>query len=145
MGLATFTPERHEHVMKGNSVISVTGLTLNHIARLIHYHFQDIEALFDLFKNLDKAHEGDVSKIIMGLVSDAPGFVANVIALAADEPDQAEKAEKLPFPVQIELLMKVAEMTFEDVGGLKKGMETIAALLVNLKDKGNLAKTLNTL
>lgn len=145
MALATYVPVSHEHTLRDGSVISVTGLSLNHIARLINHHFEDIEALFDLFQNLDRTHNGDLGSIVAGLISDAPGFVANVIALAANEPEAAPQAEKLPFPLQLTLLTQIAELTFEDVGGVKKGMETIAALLIQMKGKDSLAKTLSTL
>lgn len=134
MGLASYQPARHELVMSEGSVISVTGLSLNHISRLIHHHFQDIEALFAIFEKHDQVHSGDLEHIFLGLIQDAPGFVANVIALAAGEPDEAEKAQGLPFPVQIQLLTSIADLTFRDVGGPKKALEMVTSLLVKARE-----------
>lgn len=129
MGLKNYTPVRHELSIGGGETISVRGLALNDISRLISHHLPDIEALFDLFASGAPVNDQQMQTLIMGVISDAPGFAANLIALAADEPDAAPNAELIPFPVQVDLLMKIADLTFREVGGVKKGMESIAALL----------------
>lgn len=137
MGLQNYTPERHEFVLKGGA-FSVRGLSLEDVSRLINHHLPDLEALFDLFagNKITNVSEEQFRTIVVGVVQQAPGFAANVIALASDEPDSAKQAAKLPFPVQVDALMKIGDMTFADVGGLGKGLESIAALL----SKANLTK-----
>lgn len=131
MGLASYTPERHEVVLKGGS-FHVEGLSLEAVSWLVQYHLPDLEALFALFQNAEVVDEKSLRPLFMSLVTEAPGFVANVIALAAGEPDHAKTAAKLPAPVQVDVLLAIGDLTFSDVG-LKKSLETIAALLTKMK------------
>jgi hypothetical protein len=55
--------------------------------------------------------------VIMDLVRRAPGLVANVVAIAVGEDNAAELAQRLPASVQIQVLQKVGELTFDDYGG----------------------------
>lgn len=137
MGLNNYTPKRHAFDLEGGS-FTVRGLSLEDVSRLIATHLPDLEALYDLFVSgkINSSTDEQFENLIKTLVVEAPGFAANVIALASDEPDSAKQAALLPFPVQIEAITKIGDMTFTDVGGLGKGMETIAALL----RKANLTK-----
>jgi hypothetical protein len=132
MGLANYVPPSHEFVLRGGS-IRVEGLSLEHVSLLIQHHLPDIEALIDLFVNANQIAEGDFRKVAAAVVAQAPGFAANAIALAANEPDQAKQAARIPLPVQIEILTKIGDLTFAEVGGLGKAMETIVPLLANNK------------
>lgn len=137
MGLKNYTPERHEIPLKNNPFL-VRGLSLEDISVLINRHLPDIEALFDLFTSghdLSKLDDNAFKNLAASIVGQAPGFAANLIALAADEPDSAKQAAMLPAPVQINAVIKIGDLTFSEVGGIKKGMESIAALLsqANLK------------
>lgn len=140
MGLNNYTPERHEFVLKGGS-FSVRGLSLEDVSRLVNHHLPDIEALFDLFtsgRSLDT--DTDLRPLVMSVVREAPGFAANLIALASDEPESAQQAATLPAPVQIDAIMKIGDMTFSEVGGIKKGMESIAALLTKANVRTSLKR-----
>lgn len=130
MGLKNYKPERHEFVLKGGS-FHVRGLALEDVSRLVNHHLPDLEALFDLFTQtrVSELEDRQFERLVMSIVQQAPGFAANVIALACDEPDSANEAASLPFPVQVQVLTKIGDLTFYDVGGLGKGMESIAALL----------------
>lgn len=134
MGLNNYTPQRHAFDLQGGS-FSVRGLSLEDVSRLIATHLPDLEALYDLFISgkVSSTTDAQFENLIKTLVIEAPGFAANVIALASDEPDAAPQAAMLPFPVQIDVLTKIGDMTFTDVGGLGKGMESIAALLKKAK------------
>jgi hypothetical protein len=66
------------------------------------------------------------------VVRELPSLVAKVIAIAADEPDEYSKVEKLPFPAQLEAVLAVGQMTFEDEDGLKKFGENILTMLAAL-------------
>lgn len=142
MGFKNYEPARHEFVLNGGSfTFSVRGLSLQDVSRLVNHHLPDLEALFNLFArgagNLD---DNKFESLIMSLVSEAPGFAANLIALAADDPEGAEKAATLPFPTQVDAIMKIGDLTFVDVGGWGKGMERIAALLNRTNVKAMLPK-----
>lgn len=129
MGLQNYIPERHQISIGGENTMSIRGLALSDISTLINAHLPDIEALFDLFFSGNHVHTDDMRPLVMGIVKDAPGFAANLIAVAADEREAAQQAEMLPFPIQVNAILKIGDLTFKEVGGVKKGMEGLAALL----------------
>lgn len=131
MGLKNYKPARHEIPLQGNEPLSIRGLSLEDISRLINHHLPDIEAIFDLFQKADiqSLDDSKFERLVKSVVAEAPGLAANLIALACDEPDAAENAAFIPFPVQVEAIKKIGDLTFVDVGGWGKGMESIAALL----------------
>lgn len=139
MSLGSYQAPSHEVVLKGGS-FHVKGLSLNEVSLLIHHHMPDIEALFDLFMNIEQVSESDFQSVAAALVSQAPGFAANVIALAAGEPDNAKVAATLPFPVQVDIIVKIGDLTFSEVGGVKKCLESIVPLLTS--NKAMLAKAM---
>ncbi len=132
MGLASYKAPSHEFVLEGGSFV-VKGLSLEQTSLLIQHHLPDIEALFDLLMNAEAIQTGDIRTIAASVVGQAPGFAANLIAVAAGEPDSAKQAATLPLPVQIDVLTKIGDLTFSEVGGIKKAMETVAPLLMNSK------------
>lgn len=141
MGLKDYKPKRHEIKIEGEVIAEVRGLTLVDFSTLIHTHLPDLDALFDLFTKGGDINQTDFETLAMGVVTDAPGFAANLIAIAADDPEGGPAAMTLPAFTQIETLKKIAELTFVDVGGPKKGMEMIASLLKNMPKKAALLKT----
>lgn len=143
MGLQNYKPPRHEFDLGAeNEPMSVRGLDLQSISVLIHHHLPDAEALFDLFANRVQLGTSDFQGLIMGIISDAPGFAANVIAMAADEPEAGPQVETMPFPLQVQIIEKIGELTFKDVGGLKKGLEKLMVLLNNDQIKEKVKATL---
>ena len=134
MGLTNYKPVRHEIVLQDNEPLSIRGLSLEDISALVQHHLPDIEALFELFERTGSLNDDEgFRNIVLAAVNEAPGFVANLIAMAADEPDAAQNAQQLPGPVQVQALLMIGDLTFKDVGGIKKGMGDIAALLSRLK------------
>lgn len=139
MPLAGYQPEQREIVLSGNQSFHVRGLSLNDLSILIRTHFDDLDALFDLFDNVEKMEAKDWQPLAASIVGNAPGFAANVIALAAGE-GTASDAERLPFPTQVKALLEIGELTFTEVGGVGKAVELLAGLL----KKTNLTSSLRT-
>lgn len=131
MGLASYKPAHHEVTIEGGS-FTVKGLSLEAISYLVQYHMPDLEAIFEMFQSVGNLDDENMRPFVTALVQNAPGLVANVIAVAADEPDNAKEAAMLPAPVQIDTLLKIGDLTFKDIG-LKKSLETVAALLSKAK------------
>ena len=129
MPLAGYQPETRT-IKAGNTAFDVRGIGLNDVAVLIREHFPDLDAINDLFSDFGSVSTTSMEPLIVAMVSQMPGFAANVIALAAGE-GSAEDAEKLPAAVQITALLDIGELTFIDVGGVGKAWETVAALLRN--------------
>lgn len=136
MGLADYQPETRVIELKGGSFV-VKGLSLVEFTTLVRYHLPDLEAIFDLVTSAVEGKvdltEEDLTKIAISLSEQAPGLVANLIALSAGEADEKgiASAARLPFPVQIKTLISIAELTFDEVGGVKKAWESVAGLLKN--------------
>ena len=114
-------------------------MSLNDVSVLVREHFPDLDALAVLFDGFDNLTVDQFEPLGMSLVSQAPGFVANTIAIAAGEGTAAD-AEKLPGPVQVKALLEIGDLTFVDVGGPKKALEMIAGLLTKNQVKKALTK-----
>lgn len=128
MPLAGFQPAKRVIQLSGDNSFEVRGLSLNDVAVLLREHFPDLDVLVEMFQDFENVTRDQLNPLILAMVSQAPGFVANVIALAADEGD-ASDAEKLPGPVQVKALLDIGELTFTEVGGVGKAMEMVAGLL----------------
>lgn len=134
MSLADYQPERRV-IPIGKTSFTVTGLSLGHITSLVRTHLDDLDALYEIGSSVigGKADvsEQDLTKIAVAVAEQAPGFVANLIALAAGEYNgpAINNAHSLPFPTQVKTLIEIAELTFAEVGGVKKGLELVAELL----------------
>lgn len=130
MSLADYEPIRAEVGFKGGS-LSVRGLALDDVAVLMRTHLDDLNPLVDLYTKEVKT-DVDVaamSQYIIGLVKEAPGLVANLIAIACDEPDAVDNARKLPMPTQVKALKMIGALTFEEAGGPKKFIESLVGLV----------------
>lgn len=128
MALSDYQAERREVVLGGTS-FHVQGLSFQDFATLVRTHLPDMEALFDLFDGIENFGPDDYRKLATAVASQAPGFAANVIALASGETDATEAAARLPFPVTINALLTIGDLTFTEVGGVKKFLEGVAPLL----------------
>lgn len=134
MSLAEYNPPSRD-VPLGTTSIKLVGLSFQAISILVQEHAPDLDTVWALIKKSDVLQEGDVKRLALSLAVDAPGLCANIIALAANEPQNAEQAAKIPAPTQIALLVDIMDMTFTEVGGVKKFKEMVANLLGTLMVK----------
>lgn len=116
----------------------VKGLSLNDVSVLVQANLQDMEVLFDTFdKGIGDGTNMDFTTIASTLLSHAPRFVTNAIALACTEDagfeEKLSAAASLPLPVQVEAIKKVGSLTFEEAGGVKKFLEGLAFLKGSLR------------
>lgn len=88
----------------------VRGLSLTHLSALIAGRRTDVQTALNRWADV----QGDAGAFASTLITELPALAATVIALAADEPDQADAVMDLPAPVQVEALAKVARLTFEN-------------------------------
>jgi len=129
MSLTAYQPRRFALVVDGQSLASLRGLTPTDIHALVNYHLADLQRLFDMVVSGVKLDETQTDTLLMGLLSEMPGLVANIIALAADEPTGAATVEQYPAAVQLEALQQIANMTFTEAMPIKKAVEVVVALL----------------
>lgn len=135
MSLANYTPPSRTVSLGGDNSFNVSGLSLQSIEILVRTHLPDVEELFELFMDGGNFTTDDLNRLALTLATRAPGFTANVIALGAGETDATANAARLPFPIQLQALAEIAELTFAEVGGIKKFVETVAGLLSSMKIK----------
>jgi hypothetical protein len=150
MALSNYKAATREFPL-GDGSFAVKGLSLVDITHLIRHHLPDLEALVDIatqaLNGRKELTEGDVDLLAIALAEHAPGFVGNLIASAevggAKDQASAEGAMAMPFPLQIEVLLTIADLTFKEVGGVKKAVERVAALMKNDRIAALLKKTVS--
>lgn len=144
MGLKDFKISE-ETIKTSGGEFAVRGLSLTDILTLSGKYYPVMEQLFEQF-TADTSSEKTATvkkEMAASLISGAPNAVAEVIALAAGDGDDAEAvdaAKKLPFTVQIEALQKIGALTFkseEDLGN------AVAAVISMLQGSGKAIAQLN--
>lgn len=140
-GLADLGFEDESRTIKlpsGKSSFTVSGLSVEGIARLIKGRASEMEDVFAKFMQ-DRDQLGVVgdpkfarsvgSRFGQTLLDKAPRLAADIIAIASGEPHAWENAQRLPFTVQIEALEAVVELTFNGEEGSKKAMEALSKMV----------------
>lgn len=128
MGLKQIKFPEAKVELPGDDSFVVRGLSLNDIAILVQRHGKRLSELFTQFSQQNELTTDAVAAFALPLIQTAPEIVAELIACASGDPDDAELAAQLPFPVQIDALEKLARLTFEAGGGPKKLVETVIRL-----------------
>lgn len=134
MALADYSPERVAIGFKGGS-FQVRGLSLDDVSVLMKDHLADLDELLVLYsRNVDpQMTVAATAQYAVTLVREAPSLVANVIALASDEPDAIDNARRLPLPTQVDALKAIGQLTFEEAGGAKKFFESLKELVMRVR------------
>lgn len=130
MGLKDYKPLREEIKLK-STALSLRGLTMPDVTRLISLHLPEIETAFGRWK----AVQGQVyartaaDEFFIGLCSDFPEVVSEVISVACDEEDAKQQASKLPVGVQCKCLEVILRLSFEEAGGIKNWFASLVGTL----------------
>lgn len=141
MALSDFVPARRPIVVNGEELFSVEGISLETLATLVSTHLPDLEVVFDILVRGEKADEpfgAHLQRVSQGIALQAPGLAANIIAIASTEeltPALVANAKRLPFPVQVDAMMQIGALTFDEAGGVKKSVESLMILLARLRTK----------
>jgi len=131
MALADFQPITQTIQIKsrgGNIEVVLRGLGLNEIHQLLSSHGADMEGVFRIYEE-NAGPEITVTamgKFAMALVKQAPGLVAHAVALSAGEPGAVDAVQKMGILDQIRLVKAVGQLTFEEVGSVKKLIAELA-------------------
>lgn len=137
MSLSDYTVPTAVVELKGGQV-TVRGLSLDDLAILLRNHMADLDKLIEIFSQPVRREiaVGAMVQHAVPLIREAPGFAANLIALACDEPDEVDKARSLPLAAKTKLLTKIAELTFEEAGGAGKFFENLFPVINGLGLQG---------
>lgn len=144
MGLAGYQPEQRKVALAGDNFFIVKGLSLEDISVLVREYYDDLDTLLQI---IDVSNDVKSWKpVVLSLVSQAPGFVSTVIALASVEDASPEErlagAKRLSAPTQIQALLDIGELTFTEVGGVGKALELVAGLLKKTKLEAKVTKAI---
>lgn len=134
MSFADYKPATAEVEFSGGKA-SLRGLSTDDIAIIIKTHLPDAEQLFAMYQ-ADAANVfagGDAQDLVMKLIMDAPSLVAGVIANAAGEPGAIDIIRAMPFPLQVDALLKIGDLTFVEAGGAKKFLATLKGRFADLQ------------
>ena len=123
--------------------VALRGLNIEDLSHLMQNHRKDIDKIVDAFKGQDSENI-DYQAMVSKFLASCPGLVSQMVALSADEPEAAPKVRKMPLPLQMNLVMGVAQATFEEAGGVKKFLETLTVALTTTMNEIDQA-TLTTL
>lgn len=137
MSLADFTVHRDQVAFQGGT-LSVRGLSLNDITFLVRDHLDELNTLFAMYEKEETRETAAAQSVqfAIRIIKETPRLVAQLIVLASDSPqDQLAKAETLPLPVQVEMMRKIIEMTFEEAGGAKKFLDSLVTMVTALRPK----------
>ena len=102
---------------KDGKTAEVRGLSLVDIGLLTGKHLKELSQVF----------EGQIS--VEELATRWPEFSSKLIAIAMDEPDDWEFAQKLPLGAQIGALMQIWDLTVIDPAVLGKAYARVTAAL----------------
>lgn len=155
MALSNYQIPRTTVDIDASNSFVVRGLNLEDISFLVQVHKNDVDSVVSMFQGklgkdaspegVAKAVQKNGDAMIVELIQRFPLLIANVIAVASDEPDQWDNASKLPVPVQIEAILAVAKLTFNDVDGFKKFVGNVSAVLQSVaKQKPLMTATKST-
>ena len=140
-----FQVERKKVEWNGQFVAEVRGLTPHDIMRVIAENPAEADEILESLQSKTRGHMADaglsdegVADALMGdakdsfgkLVAKCPDFVAKVIAVACDSPDQWEIVrDRFVLPLQFDLLQEIARLTFVDPPGFRRFVGNVMALI----------------
>lgn len=139
MALSTYSTPRTTITLDASNNIAVRGLTLEDISFLMQVHKGDVDTVVEMFsgklgkdmtpEGVNKAVQAEGDAMILALLQQFPLLAANIIAVACDEPTAWENAMQLPMPKQVDAILAIAKLTFEDAEGFKKFVGNVLAVM----------------
>lgn len=142
--LKKLTKPLTEEITWNNEVVAtLRGLNPADVTAVLVEVGKDIAAMFDVAQelqdmNIDKSNAEMLAdqllmkwpQIVGAVGVHLPHVMAMLIARAADEPDAAQQVqEDYPFPLQFEMLVVIARLTFDSPAGFKKFVGNVLMLV----------------
>lgn len=127
MGLRDLRLPSSQIQVPGGDSFSVRGLSLQDISIIVRHHGAAMTLLFDRYikQSGDGLPPADMATMGRALLEIAPDAAAEMVALAAGEPEGIDIVRTLPLPVQVDALDKLMSHTFATDQDLKKVIETV--------------------
>jgi hypothetical protein len=125
MSLAGYKSPTVSVEISGGSFL-VKGLSPNSISTLVRANLPELEMVFTKLGDMSNGNIGAMSmeSIVVTVADIAPSIISNIIALAAAEDapltELVEGANQMSIGAQIKAVTEIAELSFVEVGGVKK-------------------------
>jgi hypothetical protein len=126
---------------------TVRGLSDEDLIKLVRDNQDDLEKAHTTVQQISEKSDVDnlsavtVKEFGMALLEAVPALVAQMIALAADDPDKVPVVRKLPAPTKLTALMAIWNLTVVDTGGLAPFLEQVLGLMRDLRMGVDAAKS----
>lgn len=143
MGLLTELGYPTEDIsFPGGKTLPLRGLALDDILKLARLHGPALAELYNrIMADPDGFSLSDTKSVVMDLMDSAPAVVADIIALAADEPSAAPMARKMVFSKQLECMTAIGRLTFQTEEDVKKALEAIIQMAKGMSQTVAVART----
>lgn len=148
MSLRKYKPQT-KSLPLGTETIIIRGLSTSTIATLIQSNLEEFGSVFGAVEQvisstqLDTADDLAIKSMestIIGLAKSAPNFLSAAIALSVVDEDESgdlgeliEIAATIPMPKQVTIMLEILNLTFTEVGGIKKFIAQIGQEMQSLK------------
>lgn len=132
MAIKDFYVESRE-IICGKTSFKVEGISFDHLVKLFTEARDDMLGAMDLYDGLAESGEVNTMQLAMAAIDKFPNLVAKLIAVAANEPGTEETVRAMPFPVQVDALVAIGELTFTEVEALKKFLGHLALMMEGAK------------
>ena len=131
MGLRDYELPTLTVTINAKTSFDVRGIAFEDITRLVNKHGPVCVLIYSKFTEAKTKHglrPETVGQLLTLAMGQFPEAVAELIALAADEPDMTAKVQRLPIGVQLDAIEKVISLTFSGEADVKKLVETVTRM-----------------
>lgn len=142
MGLKDYVVPTTTITLAPGNTMPVRGLSFADLSALMNVHGPALILIYGrVYAEITEGtlNAKSVGQLVQTSFAEVPELVADIIAMAADEPDLAATARKLPPGLILEAMMAIIGHTFVSEAELKKLVETVTTML---EKAGGLAEQL---
>lgn len=129
-----------EPVSYRGGTVEVRGIAPVDVSAIMKTHLDEVNKLYSLYQNSDPVEQqkaiADSVSFALKVAHELPDLVAVLIVRACDEVESEEVIEHvkhLPFGLQVEILRKIIDLTFEESGGVKKFFDSLMMVAMQVK------------
>ncbi len=143
MGLRDLVLPTENIKVPGGGDFTVRGLSMTDVSAILKLHGAALEVVYleRIVRGSEDPENFNMAALGRAVMEAAPLAVAQAIAQAAGEPDEANKVASLPLPVQVEAMDKILALTFDSseavknfLGTVIRGSDMVQRLLPELPD-----------
>lgn len=143
MGLRDLVLPTEVIKVPGGGEFTVRGLSMTDLSAIMRLHGAALETVYleRIVQGSEDPENFNMAALGRAVMEAAPLAVAQAIAQAAGEPDEAKTVARLPFPFQVEAIEAILALTFASeeagknfLGTVLRGSDMVHRLLPELPD-----------